>query len=113
MKYYLIKMLVNTAGQDAPSINVYDTKEAALVAYHNTLASFHNAADVLYAAVEILNEKGNIEALEIVNHTPAPEPPQPVTIVDISVDGNIYTITYSDGTVETFEEPEPEEPEGE
>ncbi len=74
MKYYLIKMLTNTAGQDAPSINVYETKEAALIAYHNALAAYHNAEDVLYAAVEILNSRGNIEALEIVDHRPEPEP---------------------------------------
>ena len=88
MKYYLVKMLTNTAGQDAPSINVYATKEAALVAYHQTLAAFHNAADVYYAAVEILNERGNIEALEIVDHIPAPEPePEPEPEEEVPVIG--------------------------
>ena len=74
MKYYLTKLLTNTAGQDAPSIDVYVTKEQALVAYHNTLASYHNAEDVLYAVVMIINEYGNTEIKEIVDHTPAPEP---------------------------------------
>lgn len=78
MKYYLVKMLTNTEGQDAPSIDVYTEKEAALIAYHNILAAFHNASDVLYACVEILNSNGNIEALEIVDHIPEPEPePEP------------------------------------
>lgn len=84
MKFYLVKMLTNTAGQDAPAISVYSNedakiaKENALVAYHNTLSAYHNAEDVLYAAVEILNENGNIEALEIVDHRPEPEPePEP------------------------------------
>ena len=68
MKYYLIKMLVNTAGQDAPSIDVYTEKVDALVAYHNTLAAYHNAQDVLYAIVKIENEYGNTEIMEIVDH---------------------------------------------
>lgn len=74
MKYYVIKLLTNTAGQDAPSIDVYADKNAALVAYHNTLASYHNAEDVYYAVVEVVNEYGNCELKEIVDHTPAPEP---------------------------------------
>lgn len=73
-KYYLTKILTNTAGQDAPSINTYDTKESALVAYHNTLAAFHNAEDVLYACVMIMNASGIVENLEIVDHIPEPEP---------------------------------------
>ena len=80
MKYYLTKLLTNTAGQDAPSINVYETKEQALVAYHNALAAFHNAEDVLYAVVMIINEYGNVETKEIVDHKPAPEPaPEPTS----------------------------------
>ena len=77
MKYYLVKLLTNSQGQDAPDISVYATLEKALVAYHNTLASFHNAEDVLYAVVEILTENGTVENLEIVDHRPEPEPPQP------------------------------------
>lgn len=74
MKYYLVKLLTNTEGQDASTVNVYETKDAALVAYHNTLAAFHNAEDVLYAVVQIVNELGNVELMEIVNHKPEPEP---------------------------------------
>ncbi len=80
MKYYLIKLLTNTQGQDGSSVTVYtdsedkSAKDKALVAYHQTLASFHNAEDVLYAVVEIQNEYGNTEIKEIVDHTPAPEP---------------------------------------
>ncbi len=74
MKYYLVKLLTNTQGQDAPSIAVYPSLEKALVAYHNTLASFHNAEDVLFAVVEIINEYGTVENLEIVDHRPEPEP---------------------------------------
>lgn len=74
MKYYLIKLLTNTQGQDGSSIAVYQSRDGALVAYHQTLASFHNADDVLYAAVEILNENGVVIQSEIVDHRPAPEP---------------------------------------
>lgn len=74
MRYYLIKLLTNTQGQDASSIAVYASKDKALIAYHQTLATYHNADDVLYAVVEIQNEYGNTEIMEIVNHTPAPEP---------------------------------------
>ena len=74
MKYYVIKLLTNTQEQDASSISVFDTHDAALVHYHQILASYHNAEDVLYAVVEIQNEYGNVEIKEIVNHKPAPEP---------------------------------------
>lgn len=72
MKFYLVKLLTNTQGQDAPSINVYPTREAALIAYHQTLASYHNADDVDFAVVEVLDEYGSVEISEIVNHRRAP-----------------------------------------
>lgn len=74
MKYYLVKLLTNTQGQDAPSVDVYSTLERAQVAYHNILAAYHNASDVLYAVVEILNEVGDSQIKEIVDHRPEPEP---------------------------------------
>ena len=77
MKYYLVKLLTNTAGQDASAVTRYDTKDAALVAYHQILAAYHNAEDVLWAVVQITNENGTVEIMEIVNHKPEPEPPEP------------------------------------
>lgn len=74
MKFYLVKLLTNTQGQDGSSIAVYESRNGALVAYHQTLANFHNATDVLYAAVEILNENGVVIQSEIVDHRPAPQP---------------------------------------
>ena len=74
MKFYLVKLLTNTKGQDGSGIAVYESRNGALVAYHQTLANFHNADDVLYAAVEILNENGVVIQSEIVDHRPAPEP---------------------------------------
>ncbi|MBQ1574201.1 MAG: hypothetical protein IIZ78_24005 [Clostridiales bacterium] len=73
MKFYLVKLLTNTAGQDVPSVDVYGSLEQAQVAYHNILAAYHNAEDVLFAVVEILNEYGDSQIKEIVDHRP-PEP---------------------------------------
>ena len=79
MKYYVVKLLTNTAGEDASSVTVYASENDARVAYHNTLAAFHNAADVLYAIVQIVNEYGNCEIMEIVDHKATPEPePEPI-----------------------------------
>ena len=75
MKYYLVKLLTNTAGQDGSTITAYDNLNNALVAYHNTLAAFHNAEDVLFAVVSILDEYGNTTNKEIVDHNPESEPP--------------------------------------
>ena len=73
MKYYVVKLLTNTAGQDAPSVDVYGTIEQAKVAYHNALVAFINAEDVLYAVVMIVNEYGNVETKAIVDHKVEPE----------------------------------------
>ena len=79
MKYYVVKLLTNTAGEDASSVTVYASEKDARVAYHNTLSAFHNAEDVLYAIVQIVNEYGNCMIMEIVDHKPTPEPePEPV-----------------------------------
>ena len=51
----------------------FETKDEALVYYHNILASYHNTEDVLYAVIMISNEYGNIELKEIVDHKVEPE----------------------------------------
>lgn len=73
-KWYLVKLLTNTESVCVPSAEVYNSLEQAQVAYHNTLSSYHNAQDVLYAVVEILNCIGYPEYKEIVDHRPEPEP---------------------------------------
>lgn len=77
-KFYLVKLLTNTQGQDGSSLAVYDELEKAQVAYHQTLATYHNAEDVLYAVVEILDSYGRVinGCSEIVNHVPQPTPPE-------------------------------------
>lgn len=74
-KCYLVKILINAEGQDATSIAVFETLESAQVSYHNTLAAFHNAEDVLYAVVELLDEYGRLIGgyTEEVDHRPEPE----------------------------------------
>ena len=70
-KFYLVKYLTNEQGQDGSSVSVYDSLEKAQVAYHQTLAMYHNAPDVLYAIVKIEDgEFGNLQAREIVDHRP-------------------------------------------
>lgn len=77
MKYYVVKLLTNTQGQDGSSVTVCTTEKAARVDYHSTLAAYYNAADVLYAIVQIVNEYGNCEIMEIVDHKPTSEPVEP------------------------------------
>lgn len=74
-KYYLIKELTNTAGQDGSTIAIYPDQDKAVVAYHQTLASLHNAADVLYAIVQIHDMYGRVVGgyKETVDHRPEPE----------------------------------------
>ena len=74
MKHYLVKQLTNTQEQDGSTIAAFDSFDAAIVAYHSTLAAYHNASDVLYAVVQILEENGNSKIKEIVDHRPTPEP---------------------------------------
>lgn len=85
MKYYIVKLLTNTEGQDASSVTVFlddenkTARDKAIVSYHQTLANFHNASDVLHAIVQLVNEYGNCEIMERVDHRPTPEPePEPV-----------------------------------
>lgn len=83
-KYYVVKLLTNTQEQDASSVSVFEAetdKEAktnASTHYHQILAAYHSASDVLWAVVEILNFEGTVIAVEIVDHRPEPEPtPEP------------------------------------
>lgn len=72
-KYFVVKLLTNTAGQDGSKIEgVYTDASKAKVAYHNLLATLHNAPDVLYAVVQIQDDYGNVLGgtyREVVDHT--------------------------------------------
>ena len=73
-KFYLIKELTNDKGQDGSSIAVYPTADNAIVAYHQILATYHNADDVLYAVVTIHDMFGRVyqNMSETVDHRPEP-----------------------------------------
>lgn len=78
MKFYLVKILTNTAEQDGSEIAVYSNADSAKVVYHQLLSALHNADDVLYAVVELLDEYGRVLGgdsgyREEVNHRPQPE----------------------------------------
>lgn len=76
MNYYLIKIVINDKGHDGTTIEVYSSLDSAIVAYHQTLATWHNAQDVAHGVVEILDTYGRVVGnfREEVNHYPEPEP---------------------------------------
>ena len=73
--FYLIALITNTQEQHAQTVNPFEDMETAKVNYHQKLANFHNASDVLYAVVEILDEYGRVLQgfSEIVDHRLEPE----------------------------------------
>lgn len=79
--YYVVKLLTNDKGQDGSSITVHtgntddEARTKAFVEYHSTLRNYHNAADVLYAVVEVQNSEGTVISPEIVDHRPKDELP--------------------------------------
>ena len=76
MKYNVVEFIRNTADAYTAKVTAtYDSLEKAIVKYHQDLASFHNAEDVLVATVKIEDEFGHdVEGyLEIVDHR-EPEP---------------------------------------
>ena len=56
--FYLVSLVTNQQDQHQPLIEEFTDLEKAIVRYHNKLAAFHNAEDVKYAIVEILNNDG-------------------------------------------------------
>jgi hypothetical protein len=77
MKYNVVEFIRNTADAYTAKVTAtYDNLESAVVKYHQDLATFHNADDVLVAVVKIVDEFGNpMDGFrEVVDHTPEPEP---------------------------------------
>lgn len=74
MKYNVLSFITNTSNQYSASIDAtYDNNlEGAKIKYHQRLAALHNASDVLFATVKLVNEYGNKvgEYFEIVDHRP-------------------------------------------
>lgn len=81
MKYNVLTFVTNTENQYAAAVNsTYDDNlKGAKVKYHQLLAAFENADDVLVASVKIVDEYGNgLDGFdEIVDNTPEPEPEEP------------------------------------
>lgn len=60
MKYNVVEFIRNTADAYVAKVTAtYDNFEGAAVKYHQDLASFHNAVDVLVATVKIEDEFGH------------------------------------------------------
>lgn len=74
--FYLIGLVTNTQGECGQTVNPFDNADLAKTNYHTKLAAFHNASDVLYAVVLILDEYGKeLKGFrEIVDKRPTPEP---------------------------------------
>ena len=74
--FYLISLVTNTQGQHSQTVNPFDNADLAKTNYHTKLAAFHNASDVSYAVVLILDEYGKelTGFREIVDKRPVPEP---------------------------------------
>jgi len=81
MKYNVLQFITNTQNQYLASVAAtFDDFDKAKVNYHQSLATLHNADDVLVAVVKIVDEFGNpMDGFrEVVDHTPEPEPePEP------------------------------------
>ena len=81
MKYNIEKFITNTQNQYSASVAAtFDDFDKAKVNYHQSLATLHNAEDILIAVVKIVDEFGNpMDGFrEVVDHTPEPEPePEP------------------------------------
>ena len=74
--YDLVQKVTTTQGQYSCTVETFDTEQSAKVRYHQMLAAYYNASDVLYAVVLILDEYGKeLQGFrEIVDKRPAPEP---------------------------------------
>ena len=56
--YDLIKKVTNTQGQYSCTVETSESEQSAKIRYHQMLAAYYNADDVLYAVVLILDQYG-------------------------------------------------------
>lgn len=71
MKYNVVELIRNTANDYVAKVAAtYDNLDGAAVKYHQDLATFHNAGDVLVATVKIEDEFGHEVSgfFEVVDH---------------------------------------------
>ena len=82
---YLLKLVVNQQNQQTPTVEYTADETAAKVAYHNTLAAYHNAPDVKQAVVALITDGGAMlkDFTEVVTH-PAEDEDDPMANLDRS-----------------------------
>jgi hypothetical protein len=99
MKYAIVKVINGNYSIHAEGITNIDS---AKTQFHGLCQTLWNASDVDTAEVMIADE--NLDCVdgyrEFITHIA----PTPVTIVSISKVGNVYTVTFSDGTIMTYTE---------
>lgn len=76
-----------------------DDYDAAKQFYHDRCSAVMKESND-FAMVIWFDSFGNKILSDFIDRT---TPEEPKTIVSVEADGNTYTITYSDGTVEVFE----------
>lgn len=76
-EYYMLSILTTSGGTSQTAYG-YTTREAALSAYHSTLANNYASTVLLGFCTVLLNQHGGTEAREYwekpINPTPEPEP---------------------------------------
>lgn len=85
-----------------------DDYDAAKQFYHDRCSAIMKESND-FAMVILYDSFGNRILSDFIDRS---TPEEPVKIASIDVDGNTYTVRYSDGTVEVFEkttQPEPTE----
>ena len=99
MKYAIVKVVNGNYFIHAEGITSLDS---AKTQFHGLCQTLWNASDVDTAEVRILDE--NLDTVDDYKEFITHIEPTPVTIVSISKIGNVYTVTFSDGTSMTYTE---------
>ena len=105
IKYFVSFFLDNKIndGWAYKVVGSYASLDLAKKAYFGELENFIGSEAYDNVAVTLNDSYGNTLYHE---WWTAEEPEPAITIVSITKEGNVYTVTYSDGRVETFTEPE-------
>lgn len=105
---YLVVYFIHNGqndGWDYRIVGSYSDINTARKNYHTQLSNFIGGSVYDNVSVTLQDSYGNIIDSEWWTSI---EPDPAIHIVSITKEDNVYTVTYSDGHVETFEEPEPE-----
>lgn len=108
---YLVTYLIHNGQASAWDYRVtgrFGDLSLAKKEYHAKLAQFVGSEVYDNVAVMLADSYGNMVESEWWTSI---EPEPAITIVSITKEGNVYTVTYSDGRIETFTEPDSTEEE--